>query len=87
MKQATPTLVIDLVPNAQLLELLLVAGEEVLERLLVLNVLLLGEDLGGDGVMLEVGVDLLRVEDTTAPGRGIASKVSLKLREREQKLH
>ncbi len=72
------TFVIDLVPDAELLQLLLVAGEDVLQGLLVLHVLLAGEDLGGDRVALEMNVDLLGVENAAAPGRSVAPKICLK---------
>ena len=72
------TFVVYLVPDAQLFELLLVTGEQVLQGLLVLDVLLLGEDLGGHGVRLEVDVYFFGVEYSTTPGRGIATIVGLK---------
>ncbi len=78
MQSPIYTFVIDLVPDAELLQLLLVAGEDVLQGLLVLHVLLAGKDLGGDRVALEVDVDLLGVENAAAPGRGVAPKICLK---------
>ena len=72
------TFVVYLVPDAQLFELLLVTGEQVLQGLLVLDVLLLGKDLGGHGVRLEVDVNFFGVKYSTTPSRGIATIVGLK---------